>query len=281
MQKPRNSESIVIQPVQYATAALALLGLLLSCPLPAQDAGNTQSVKAAIAKKTLAKPAGAGNAKAALERNVAEQNHPDAQQDGDLKKDAYIADLATVTQVTMEQSIESARKRKLRDLAEAVRAQLEGKSQAATPAPAVDDTILTVEKLPEAVVLNAAPRLWSLTANGNRVWAEVLIKGRIVQLDSLDGQLVQLDSDARAPALGSWTALSLTADGLVLGRPINTSGKKSKQSVRQERMLLRAPARGISVMTYKFAAPGSAEADDLLDSAQRAARLPLASGAQR
>lgn len=268
MQKPRNSDCLLIKPMHGANTALALLGLMLSCPLVAQDAGNAKAETIDVVPTKPIVKAEEGEHAQKTPEPIATESKPTS---------GY--DLSTLSQVTMEQSIEAVRKRKLRELAEALRAQLGEKAPNAVPAPVPNTISLPTDKLPEAVELSSAPRLWSLTASGNRVWAEVWLDGKIIQVDSMDGRLIQLDSGERLPELGSWSVLSLTSDGMVLGRPIKVAAKKGKYAMQQERMLLRPSARGISAMTYKF---GVAATSALPESAQRATQLPsFQSGTQK
>lgn len=262
MQKPRISDAcfpvFTVSSKSSTTTCLALLGLMWCGALSAQDnatAGviTTQPKSTEVIAEPGAKlPAGQGTpVKAAT---------PDASKDAN--KDF---------QVTMEQSIEAARKRRMRELAEIVRQQMglkDSKEDMAVPVASG----LALPVLP--AVTPAMPRLWSLSAAGSRVWAELWLNGQIIQLDSMNGQIIQLDADQSVPDLGAWTALTLTENGLLLERKDKVAAsKKSKQPVMRERLLLRAPTRGISAVSYKFPLP-SVAGPTMPDSAQRASQLP-------
>ncbi|GEM_PF-2965925 len=259
MPKPRNSESLSNRMNTGIYAWLVVLGLLLPCSLTAIGADNVQSGAIDSASRQMpAQPSAAEGAK--LENNI-----PDSQTEDETSK---------IFRATMGQSIEAARRRKMRELAEAERAHLGLTAPAATPLPPAPHNPVTPH-VPQVIAPIVNPRIWSITAIGSRVWAEVWLDGKLIQLDAMDGQILQLDSDERLPELGNWIPMTLTADGLLLGRKVKSADKKHKHGVVQERLLLRPPAHGVSAMTYKFAAPATAVAGGLSDSAQRASSLPM------
>lgn len=168
---------------------------------------------------------------------------------------ALAQDDRDMSRITMEQSIEAARKKKSEELAATLRDQL----QISAPTAAAPHA-------PAAPLPQTPPQLWSLTSQGTRVWAEVL----------LDGRIVALDSTLAATTLGAWTVLSLTPDALTLTRNVDTARTPRSRRDKAVTLILHPPVPGTLASTYRFtAAPDGADLDLLPESAQRAAQLPF------
>lgn len=280
MQKLKNSERSFFALARYAIspssitqnnrAWLMLFGVVLSCSLPAHaaetlTAGNLKSGTIDALPKIAAAQSG---------QKAEQQAKPEAKSQitfDDNAAPAVEGSTSPLFQATVEQSIQAARKRKMRELVDAERAEL-GKSQPPAPTTALPANATLPSQLPVAVPeVVANPRLWSLAAIGTHVSAEVWLDGKIIQLESMGGSVKQLDGVEGIPMLGSWAALKLTSDGLFLSRPSKATGKNTKKTKQQELLLLRPPSQGISISNYRFLPQG---AGALSDSAQRATQLP-------
>lgn len=176
---------------------------------------------------------------------------------------------------TLQRALELARQRKGRALEADARKLLDPAPTAAeaalAPPPAAPLPALSGQAPVHAASLGtgaaratlAPPRLWSLTALGDEVSAEVLYEGRIHRVEGADRVV-----------FGPWTVLSLDSRRLVLQRKASAPARSRAGGTAGGALLeLRPPARGSSMESFFHAS--EAPSTVLSDAAAAAAQLPL------
>lgn len=137
------------------------------------------------------------------------------------------AAIGTTPTVTLRQLVDAARLNKAAELAIAT-TRLAGMPR--PPADATAPTALAGD------ASNGLPRLWSLTASGDRWRAEVLLEGRVHAIDAASGPALRV---------GPWRVVGLTGAGLDFER-VAAQGRPPL------RLVLPPPARGTAAAGYRF-----------------------------